>query len=545
MALLAPAFILSAIGGLSGWLAVSRQGRAQTGEEAGARRRFSAFRGAPRGLRWSPMDRTVPAPALLDRRAPTASAAGRARDALARAHALFLQRQDAPALPLAQAAIALAPQRADSWTLLGILQQRLGRAEAAERAYREALRLDAGYADAWTNLGNLLREGDDRRGALLAFQQAMLHAPGSSVPAYNLGVALEHFGDWPGALAAFEAAVECDPGHVDARWNGALALLRAGRFEEGFRDYEVRFQRGEPGPRECAQPVWTGGAPDGRTILVWAEQGFGDTLQFLRFVPQLARRGARVILEIPATLAGLAARVDGVAEVCVRGAEPPAFDAHVALMSLPFALGVAPDAPPSRAPYLRASEPARARWCDRLLAHARPGPPELAVGLVWAGNPTLRNARERAPGLAVVRPLLDAPGLRWYSLQKGAGRDELEHGNVADRLVDLDAEIADFDDTAAAIANLDIVVTCDTAVAHLAGALGKPTLVMLPFAHDWRYGSAPRGTAWYPSMRLFRQAARGDWTNVLSDVSAALVEAVASPPSGTLAAAHASSLKPA
>ncbi|MEP6504544.1 MAG: tetratricopeptide repeat protein [Betaproteobacteria bacterium] len=467
------------------------------------------------------------------------SAAARAHDALTRAHALFLQRRDAPALPLAQAAIALAPERADSWTLLGILHQRLGRAEAAERAYREALRLDAGYADAWTNLGNLLRDRDDRHGALLAFQQAMRHAPGTPAPVYNLGVALEHFGDHAGALAAFEAAVECDPAHVDARWNGALALLRAGRFDEGFRDYEVRFQRGEPGPRACTQPVWQGDSLAGRTILAWAEQGFGDMLQFLRFVPELARRGARVVLEVPAALAGLASRVDGVAAIAVRGAEPPAFDTHIALMSLPFALRLAPDAPALRAPYLRPCEALRATWRERLAAHARPGARELAVGLVWAGNPAPRNAGERSPGLATVRPLLHAPGLRWFSLQVGPGRAELERVDVGDTLVDLAPAIAHFDDTAAAIANLDVVVTCDTAVAHLAAALGKPTFVMLPFARDWRHGLAARTTTWYPSMRLFHQARRGDWTNVLRDLSDALAEAVASQPSRALGAAHA------
>jgi Tfp pilus assembly protein PilF len=485
------------------------------------------------------MEPDVPAPALLDR--PSAPA----RDALACAHALFLQRRDAHALPLAQLAVRHTPRRPDAWTLLGILQQRLGRPQAAERAYREALRLDPDYADAWTNLGNLLRDRDDRGGALLAFQQAIARAPAKPEPAYNLGVALEHFGDWHGALAAFEAAIECNPGYVDARWNGALALLRAGRFDEGFRHYESRFDRGEPGPRDCAQPVWDGGALSGRTVLVWAEQGFGDVLQFLRFVPEVARRGGRVVLEAPQALVGLAARVAGVAAVHVRGDAPPAFDTHIALMSLPFALALSPDAPALRAPYLRACEALRAHWRERLAVHASKSPRELAVGLLWAGNPALRNAHERSPGLEVVQPLLAVSGVRWYSLQKGQPRDQLDRVDVGERLHDLDPEIAHFDDTAAIVSNLDIVVTCDTAVAHLAGALGKPTFVMLPFAHDWRYGLAPHTSAWYPTMRLFRQATRGNWTSVLSNVSQALADAVASLPSRALGAAHACSLKPA
>jgi hypothetical protein len=457
--------------------------------------------------------------------------------ALRHAHALFLQRRDAEALPHAREATAALPQRADAWTLLGILQQRLGEPLAAESAYREAIRVMPDYADAWTNLGNLLRDRNDLHGALRAFQQAMRCAPTSPDPAYNLGVALEHFGLWDGALAAFQAAVECDPRHVDAHWNGALALLRAGRFEEGFREYEWRFQRGEPGPRACAQPVWDGRPLAGRTILVWAEQGFGDALQFLRFVPEVARCGGRVVLEVMDGLQGLASQLPGVESVVVRGIEPPAFDTHIALMSLPHALGLAH--PHANAPYLRARGELTSSWRDRLAA-STPGPGrELAVGLVWAGNPSLRNSRERSPGFEAVRALLDVRSARFFSLQKGAGCNEFADLALPANFVDLDREIASFDDTAAIIANLDVVVTCDTAVAHLAGALDKPVFAMLPHACDWRYGLDPHASAWYPSMRLFRQDVRGEWADVVARVARALEEAVASLPSQALAAAHA------
>ena len=457
--------------------------------------------------------------------------------ALQRAHELFLQRRDADALPQARAAVDGLPRRADAWTLLGILQQRLGHSRAAESAYREAIRVKPDYADAWTNLGNLLRDRNDMHGALRAFQHAMHCAPASPEPAYNLGIALEHFGLWDGALVAFQAAIECDAMHVDAHWNGALALLRAGRFEEGFREYEWRFERSEPGPRACAQPVWDGGDLAGRTILVWAEQGFGDTLQFLRFVPELARRGGRVVLEVMDGLQGLASRLPGIAAVVVSGAAPPAFDTHVALMSLPHKLALS--RLPAGAPYLHAHEALAWQWRDRLGASGRRPGRELAVGLVWAGNPVLRNSRERSPGFDAVRTLIDVPGTRLFSLQKGAGCAELAGRALPVNFVDLDREIASFDDTAAIIANLDVVVTCDTAVAHLAGALGKPTFAMLPHTPDWRYGLDPQASAWYPSMRLFRQATRGDWTNVMARVTRALEDAVASLPSQVLAAAHA------
>ena len=457
--------------------------------------------------------------------------------ALLQAHALFLQHRDAEALPLACAAVDAMPRRPDAWTLLGVLQQRLGRALEAEAAYREATRVAPEYADAWTNLGNLMSGRNDLRGALLAFQQAMRCAPASPDPAYNLGVALEHFGLWDGALAAFEAAVECDPRHVDARWNGALALLRAGRFEEGFREYEWRFQRGEPAPRAYPQPVWDGRQLAGRTILVWAEQGFGDTLQFMRFVPEVARRGGRVALEVMDGVQGLAQRMPGVADVILRGIEPPPFDTHVALMSLPHVLGL--DGPLADARYLRAPDALTGRWRDRLAAASHGQGRQLAVGLVWAGNPALRNSHERSPGFEATSALLGVRGARFYSLQKGAGRGELEGRALPANFVDLDADIASFDDTAAIIANLDVVVTCDTAVAHLAGALGKPVLTMLPHSRDWRYGFDPHASAWYPSMRLFRQARRGDWTDVLSRVAHALEDAVASMPMQALAPRHA------
>ena len=460
--------------------------------------------------------------------------------ALGRAHALFVQKRDADALPHARRAVAALPRRADAWTLLGIVQQRLGQPRAAEAAYREAIRVQPHYADAWTNLGNLLRDRNDRPGSLLAFQQALRLAPHAPEPAYDLGVALERFGLWEGALAAFQAAVECDPQHVDAHWNSALCLLRAGRFEEGFREYEWRFRRGEPAPRDCAQPVWDGSPLQYRTILVWAEQGFGDALQFLRFLPALARLGGRVVLEVPDGLQGLAARIPGVASVSVRGTTPPTFDTHVALMSLPHVLGLVPS--PADAPYLAARDALAWQWRDRLAASGhRPGR-EVAFGLVWAGNPALRNSHERSPGFDTVRPLLDVPGTRCFSLQKGAGCEQLAGLAPSSRFVDLQREIAHFDDTAAIIANLDVVVTCDTAVAHLAGALGKPVFVMLPHSPDWRHGLDPDTSPWYPSMRLFRQSTQGDWTDVVARVSRALEAAVASLPSQALAAAHAAGL---
>jgi tetratricopeptide (TPR) repeat protein len=350
-------------------------------------------------------------------------------------------------------------------------------------------------------------------------------APGDPEPIYNLGVALEHFGDWAGSLMAFEAAVECAPEHADAHWNLALALLRHGEFERGFRHYEWRFRRLRPDPRARAERAWSGQPLAGLRVLVWAEQGFGDTLQFLRFVPELARRGAEVILEVPAELRTLASRLPGIGQVHVCGEPWPPFDAHLALMSLPSALGWRGHAPASAGPYLQADAARSGTWLARLSSLGWTPGEELAVGLAWATNPALRNAHERSPGLATLTPLLALPGVRWFSLQKGAGEAELAASEASGAITDLAAQIHDFDDTAAIMANLDIVVTCDTSVAHLAGALGKPTFVMLPFAPDWRYGLAPESSPWYPGMRLFRQSRRGYWGDVRERVAVALAMA--------------------
>jgi predicted O-linked N-acetylglucosamine transferase (SPINDLY family) len=439
-----------------------------------------------------------------------------------RAFVLYQAGADAEALPHAEAALRGDPQRADGWTLLGILHKRAGRPAEAETAYRQALQLQPAYPDAWNNLGNLLRDRNDRAGALAAYREAVHLNPGAAEPVHNLGVALEHFGDWDGALAAFEATVQRDPQHVDGHWNRALARLLHGRFHDGFADYEWRFTRRQPPPRDCAPPPWRGEPLEGRTVLVWAEQGFGDAMQFLRFVPELKRRGGRVVLEVLGEMMGLAARLPGVDAVSQRGLTPPAFDCHVALMSLPHVLGIADDALPTLVPYVHADASRCSHWRTRLAAHGWQRERELAVGWVWAGNPNVKNDAQRSPRFAPLAPWLRLPGLRWFALQKGDGRRDLAAHDLPPHFVDLDAKIQTFDDTAAVIAELDLVVTSDTSVAHLAGALGKPVFVTLPFQHDWRWGLDETRSAWYPSARLFRQTEPGDWATVRDGVAAAL-----------------------
>ncbi|PXW94981.1 putative O-linked N-acetylglucosamine transferase (SPINDLY family) [Sphaerotilus hippei] len=460
---------------------------------------------------------------------------------LERAFALYQAQQFEAALPLARRAVELLPRRADAWTLLGILEKRHERLDAAEAAYRQALSLQPDYPDAWNNLGNLLRDRLQRDEALAAYRRAVELNPNGAEPTHNWAVALEHFGEWDAALAAFSRTVELDPGHVDGHWNRALALLLHGRHAEGFRDYEWRFTRRQPEPRVCAEPLWDGAPLQGRTILIWAEQGFGDALQCLRFVPEVVRRGGRVVLEVLQPMMALAERIPGVAAVTPRGGvlSPQAgtIDCHVALMSLPAVLQQHPGVPanaitaerftlPRLAPSVHTPPERLHAWRERLLAHGWQPGTELAVGWVWAGNPNVRNDAWRSPRLDALAGLLEVEGVRWFALQKGPGRQDLDGRTMPACWVDLDAQIDDFADTAAVIAQLDLVITSDTSVAHLAGCLGKPVWVTLPWQRDWRYGMDATRSDWYPSMRLFRQPQRGDWPAVEQAVAAALHEQV-------------------
>ena len=463
--------------------------------------------------------------------APTALAALTSWPAsdIERAFVLYQAGADNEALPYAAAALRSEPHRADGWTLLGILHKRQGRFAEAQGAYERAIALQPGYADAWNNLGNLKRDRDDQAGALAAYREAVRLQPDNAEPLHNLGVALEHFGDWDGALAAFDATVQHHPKHVDGHWNRALAHLLHGQFRAGFADYEWRFTRRQPEPRSCPQPRWNGEPLEGRTILVWAEQGFGDALQFLRFVPEVKRRagaGNRVVLEVLGEMMSLAARTPGIDAVSQRGGTPPHFDCHVPLMSLPHVLGMANDALPAAAPYVQANPNLSGHWRQRLAAHGWQRERELAIGWVWAGNPNLRNDAQRSPRFMPFAPWLRLPKLRWFALQKGDGRRDLAAHALPPHFIDLDAEIHNFDDTAAVIAELDLVITCDTSVAHLAGAMGKPFFVTLPWQRDWRWGLDDARSAWYPTARLFRQPTRGDWATVRDEVAAALGQLV-------------------
>ncbi|QCN93800.1 tetratricopeptide repeat protein [Azospirillum argentinense] len=424
----------------------------------------------------------------------------------------------------ARRAAALAPGSPAAWMMLGSACAAQKRWDEAETAYRAALDLAPGYGAAWGNLGSLLAGQGRFDEALAAFATA--EERGFSGPSLwsargNARLAMARPVE---ALADFDRLLQARPGDAGMRWNRGFARLLAGDCEGGWPEFDWRRHdaRAEPPWRRFVQPTWTGGDIAGRTILLYAEQGLGDTLQFVRYAPLVAARGARVILEVQRPLMSVMSDLPGVERLIARGDPLPDFDLECPLMSLPRAFGTKLDDVPAAVPYLRADLKRAAAWSERLADGQLTGGQGLRVGLVWAGNPRFPGDALRSPRLAGLRPVLDVPGVRFFGLQKGPGREDLERVPTPSAFTDLGPDIADFADTAAVMANLDLVISSCTGPAHLAGALGVPVWVVLPLSPDWRWLLGREDSPWYPTARLFRQTRVGDWTEVAGRVADAL-----------------------
>jgi hypothetical protein len=337
----------------------------------------------------------------------------------------------------------------------------------------------------------------------------------------NLGVALRDLHRFDDALQQFKKALSIDPNDAGARTNRAQTNLLLGEFEHGWREYEWRWRDGTVSHGFDPARLWTGAQPvAGKTVFVHHEQGFGDTLQFLRFTDRLSAAGARVVLRVQDALLSLLHGYPGVAEVIGETAPVPPFDYHCPTMSLAFALKIRAAGIPTQMPYLHADAARIAQWDG--LFEGRPR--RLRVGIVWSGNRGHLNDRNRSMRLEQLDALFDAEA-DFVSLQKDVGeadRDTLAQLVQRGALRDVSERLASFADTAALIAQLDLVIAVDTAVAHLAGALGKPVWITLPFTPDWRWQLNRSDSPWYPGVRLFRQTLRGDWSNVIGEIREAL-----------------------
>ncbi|MEX2202213.1 MAG: tetratricopeptide repeat protein [Dongiaceae bacterium] len=393
---------------------------------------------------------------------------------------------------------------------------------AADRA----LALDPGNADAEDMRATALRDLGRIGDAMAAADRALARDPAHRGALMRRGLLLHDGGDPEAACIAYDRLLALDPGHVDAHWNRGAALLALGRLREGFAEYEWRlrstlFYRGKP---RHAQPRWDGSPLAGRAILIHAEQGFGDTIQFLRYLPLLAAMTDRVFLEVPPPLKPLVAQSGLARDLFGTGETLPDFDCRASLMSLPHLTGVMPGEAQLPAPYLRAEPRRIAQWRARLERY--PGP---RIGLCWRGNPLHTRDRDRSLPLDALRPLFDRPlfdrPATFIGLQQADASPEIEAAGLASRIVDMAADMdrdGAFLDTAALMMSLDLVVTVDTAIAHLAGALGRPALLLLHKNPDFRWMLGRSDTLWYPSLTVLRQQRAGDWSDPVAAVSAAI-----------------------
>jgi hypothetical protein len=444
----------------------------------------------------------------------------------------------------------------------------LGQLPTAEQHYRQALKLHPGWIQALNNLGNLLHAMGRSEEATNCYQQALSIQPNYLEAKFNYANLMQDLGRYPEAIAVYRELLTQKPDHlhllvnlaralaitkkfddsfacydrvlalisnspefigrkevcnnpyyVEASYTKSLFKLLLGEYEEGWRLYEWRWKTEQlkNNLRQFKQPLWLGDQPiAGKTILLHAEQGLGDTIQFVRYVSVVERLGANVVLEVPATLISLVQTFRGSFNLIAKGDDIPPFDLHCPLMSLPHALRTTLDTIPADIPYLAVDAQRQAQWRERLGTKIKP-----RIGLVWSGNVKHLNDRNRSIALRTMEPLLRLD-FEYHSLQKEIREEDKPFLNEFTQIQSHENELNDFSDTAALIAAMDLVITVDTSVAHLAGALGKPVWILLPYSPDFRWLLERGDSPWYPTARLFRQRSIGDWDGVVAEVLAEL-----------------------
>jgi tetratricopeptide (TPR) repeat protein len=466
----------------------------------------------------------------------------------------FMEGRLDEALPSIERAARLMPGDARVQANLGSVQTRLGRFDDAIASFEKALAIDPDYAEGHYNLGAVLSAVQRYEEALAHYDRVLFAVPHHSRALINRGAALAALNRHEEAITAYDKILASDPQYADAQtnrgaalndlhrvdeaidhydkviagrphdafahWNKALASLYRGDFETGWREHEWRWAKPDfaANRRNYPQPQWRGESdPNGKAILVFSEQGLGDSIQFCRYATMLADAGATVFVEVQPALKPLLARLPGASQVFARGEALPAFDLQCPLMSLPLAFSTTLETVPGKVPYLGPSPTKSAEWQARLGARTKP-----RIGLAWSGSPTHKNDRNRSIALPRLAQIAGDPRFDFHILQKDIQeRDRAALVMLPNLKVHSDS-LVDFDDTAALIAEMDLVISVDTFAAHLAGAMAKSAWVMLPFASDWRWMMSREDSPWYPTLRLFRQASLGDWDGVLNRVRAEL-----------------------
>jgi tetratricopeptide (TPR) repeat protein len=424
-------------------------------------------------------------------------------------------------------AVDLKPDYTEAHNNLANVLRKLDEPENAIKHARCACQLQPGHPGVNLTLGNAYSDAGDTQNAMLHYRRCLEILPDNPEVHHSIGVTYRRMKMLPEAIASFDLAIRHSPDHVEAHWDKAFACLLMGNFADGWREYEWRLRRGKQTARRFTQPAWDGSPLQGKTILVQDEQGLGDTFQFIRFLKPLRDSGARVILECRP---GMGAILQGCSghDLLIERTSPRAipdidFDVYTYLLSLPYYLHTrSREDIPCQTPYLTASRELMRRWGDKLGQE-----PGFKIGICWAGSPDHTNEARRDCPLAEFSVIAAIPGVRLYSLQKGPGNNQAHQLPRGMELTRLDVVLdrhAKFVDTAAVMKNLDLVITVDTAIAHLAGALGCRVWTLIPDSPDWRWLLEGEESAWYPSMRLFRQTRKGDWNQVLQRVRRAVIE---------------------
>ena len=413
-----------------------------------------------------------------------------------------------------QRAVRLSPTLPKAHHNLGFVFAQLGRLDEALACYREALHLKSDYAELLPNLGNTLRDLGRIHEAEACYRDAVRLFPNSAGSHNNLGNILADQGQFDAAQACYLEAVRLNPEYVEAHTNRAHAYLASGDYLRGFLEYEWRLRSKTHATNSSLGPRWRGESLSGKTILIRTEQGFGDTFQFLRYLTLVKERGGRLLLECEPPLVELLSRLSALDRIIPLGSPLPRFDVQCSLLSLPAIFGTALDTVPAKIPYLFPCPELTQRWQAELSMDQG-----FKVGIAWQGNPKHKRDRFRSIPLRQFRPLAEVPGVRLISLQQGPGTDQLTGISETFSVLKIgpapEKAQRTFCDTAAIIQGLDLIITVDTAIAHLAGALGVPVWVALPLIPDWRWMRDRDDTPWYPSMRLYRQSAMNHWDDVI------------------------------
>ncbi len=428
-----------------------------------------------------------------------------------------------------QKSLTLQADNPEVYFNLGNAMSSLGQFEAAITYYHSALNLGFDRAEVYNNLGLVLRECNYLEQAVEQFQRAISLAPNNEESYVNLGSVLYEQNDLAGAITQYRQAIALNPDHADAHLNLSFALLASGDLEQGFVEYEWRFKYKEFGI-QLEKPRWDGSDLRGKTILLFAEMGLGDAIHCIRYVPLVAQKGGQILVDCRPELVRLFSEIPELSQVIPRGASHPPYDVYSPLFSLPHLFGHTLDTIPAQVPYLPVP--------DTGVQLPERASENLNVGIAWASAVPSRELatpdaysrylihsyKSKTASLPLFMALQSVPGVKLYSLQVGSHAADISLYGFEQSLVDLSNYIQDLADTATLISQLDLVISVDTAVAHLSGALGKPVWVVLPFACDWRWMQQREDSPWYPTMRLFRQDATGDWAGAIAKVVDALRE---------------------